>query len=388
MHDLLIALITLPLATSPDRLVIDEGFEAAVPDFHTYRATYAADRERSHTGAASLRVTPKDAPRGGAYFKLDGMIDLDRDYEFSAWVYSANDGGISLYISAAGEKGRFTVGRTGGGRKGKWVRLMGQVRRSDWRRTERQIMLAMVTTGVSWFDDVVLRETTLPDPPIQSWPSLEARLRSVADERVTRLAPDVSVTLDAKRAALAPDTKRAEVVVPDEPHAAIAEDSVLMFAVDATETMHVTGTLTLTHGDDLRPGLRAYVLCDSTLVAAPMVNASPWQSVGRSMTGPAPDIQGTQPPDDAELVTWCLPKGRHYVCIAGPHFRPAGLFRGLSLRGTARQPPAPRYQFALFSDTHVGSGRSTWMNVKLAGPVAAELTRTFSRSGMRASPSR
>ena len=314
MHCLLIALITFsPLATSPDRLVIDEGFEAGVPDFHTYRATYAADGERSRTGARSLRVTPKDGPRGGAYFRLDGMADFGRDYEFSAWVHSANDGGISLYISAAGEKGRFTVGRIGGGVKGKWVRLVGRVRRSDWRRTERQIMLAMITTGVSWFDDVVLRETTLPAPPIQSWPSLEARLRSVADERVTRLQPDVPVVLDAKRAALAPDMKRAEVVLPDEPHAAIAEDSVLMFAVDATEPMHVTGTLTLAPGDDLRPGLRAYVLCDSTLVAAPMVSASPWQSVGGRMTGPAPDIQGTQPPDDVELVTWRLSKDRHYV---------------------------------------------------------------------------
>ncbi|OGV64480.1 MAG: hypothetical protein A3K19_21360 [Lentisphaerae bacterium RIFOXYB12_FULL_65_16] len=40
------------------QLGIDEGFEGALPDFHTYQATYAADTARAHGGAQSLRVTP------------------------------------------------------------------------------------------------------------------------------------------------------------------------------------------------------------------------------------------------------------------------------------------------------------------------------------------
>ena len=370
-------LLSLCLAPGGDRVVIDEGFEAAIPDFHTYHATYAADRARAHTGAASLRVTPKDTPSGGAYFKLDGLVDFDRDYEFSAWTYAGADGGVSLYISAAGEKARFTVSRTGGGVKGKWVKLVGRLRRSAWKGAERQVMLAMITRGESWFDDVTLRATTFPDPPIESWPKLQAKLRSRADTRATPLGRGETVSLDAAAGALAPDLHRPEVVLPDQPHAAIGPDGVLTFALDVSQAAYVAATLSLEHGDNLRPGLRAYVLCDSTLVAAPMVTAAPWQSVGNAMTGPAPDVEGSRPPSTVTSVTWLMPKGRHYLTVAGPHFRAAGKFLRLSIRALTRKPERPEYQFALFSDTHVGQGRGTWMNVKLGGPVAAEFEGTL-----------
>ena len=96
--------------------------------------------------------------------------------------------------------------------------------------------------------------------------------------------------------------------------------------------LYVTGTLRLTPGNDLRPGLRAYVLSDDTVVAAPMVRAEAWESVGNRQTGPAPEIAGPVPPEEVELATWLLPAGRHYLTVAGPHFRSAGTFQELRLR--------------------------------------------------------
>ena len=378
MHRLLTFLFAvLPSVLLADPAAIDEGFEDAIPDFHTYRAGYVADTAHAHTGAKSLRVDPQDSPTGGAYFRLDGVIDTARDYEFSAWVWAGSDGAVSLYVSAAGEKGRFVVSRTGGGVKNKWVQLVGHIRRKQWQGADRQVMLAMTTKGTSWFDDVILRTTTLPDPPIEMWPTLEPKLRAAADGNVTALSRGREVTLGARRAALALDMKHAEVSVPRNAHITLAPDSVLTFAVDAPMPMYVTGTLSLTHGDDLRPGLRAYVFCDTTLVATPMVAAPPWQSIGGKITGSAPAIAGAVPPEQIELTKWLLPAGRHYLTIAGPHFRGAGLFRSLTIKALADTPRTPRYRFALFSDTHLGQGRSTWMNNKLCGAVGAELTHTF-----------
>lgn len=92
------------------------------------------------------------------------------------------------------------------------------------------------------------------------------------------------------------------------------------------------------------------------------------------MQGPVPDCEGARPPDRCDLTRWRLDKGRHYLTLAGPHFRDAGVFEHLELRAEQAAADAALYQFALFSDTHVGQGRSTWMNVKMDGPSAAELT--------------
>ena len=55
---LIIALPGALAAPSEDRCVIEEGFEGDLPDFHTYRAAYAADEAKAHAGTRCLRVTP------------------------------------------------------------------------------------------------------------------------------------------------------------------------------------------------------------------------------------------------------------------------------------------------------------------------------------------
>lgn len=364
------------LGTAFAQDTIDEGFEGVVPDFHTYQATYAADSARAHRGTQSLRVTPS-GETGGAYFRLDGKIDWRSDYEFTAWVCAGANGAVSLYISAADGKQRYTISRTGGGVAGQWVQLRGVVRAKQWRATDRDVMLAMTTRGESWFDDVVLRRTTLPDPAIEVWPRLEAALHAAADQRASTVRRGQRLVLDATRAAFAPDLTRPEVRTPDQPAIAIPAEGLLTFAVDTEEALVLTGTARLEPDADLRPGLRAYVLSGATVVAAPMLRAAPWRNVGNAETGPAPAVRGAPPAAEIPLVEWRLAKGRHYLTVAGPHTRPAGLFRQLELQGLERPAPEPLYEFALLADTHLGSGRSEWMNVKMNEPAIHELTQTL-----------
>jgi len=357
---------------------IDEGFEGALPDFHTYQATYAADATRAHSGAQSLHVTPAPTS-GGAYFRLDGKIDFARDYEFTAWVYAGTNGAASVYISAAGAEGgqRHTISRTGGGVAGQWVQLRGVVRARQWHPTDRQIMLALTTRGESWFDDVVLRPATVPDPASEVWPRLDAERRAAADRQATSLRRGQRLVLAASQAVLAPDIARPEVSTVTAAAVAVPAEGLLTFAVDATEALYVTGLVRLKPAADLRPGLRAYVLSDATVVAAPVVAAAPWRNVGNLETGPAPAVQGEKPGTEVPLVEWRLPKGRHYVTVAGPHFRSAGTFAGLELQALDRPAPEPLYQFALIADTHLGNGRSEWMNVKMDEPAIEELAQTL-----------
>ena len=136
-----------------------------------------------------------------------------------------------------------------------------------------------------------------------------------------------------------------------------------------------TGYNVLAHGSPeqidryLRPGLRVTVLWDDIVAAAPVVTAEPWQNEGNALTGPAPQITGTEPSQQVELTPCLLQPGRRYLMLAGPHFRAGGTFEGLELRILPREPQKPVYQFALLSDTHLGAGRATWMNVKMDGPA-------------------
>ncbi len=355
---------------------VDEGFEGVLPDFHTYQATYAADSTRAHGGTQSLRVTPT-GETGGAYFRLDGKIDWSSDYEFTAWVRAGADGAVSFYLSAADGKQRYTISRTGGGVAGQWVQLRGVVRAKQWRATDRDVMLAMTTRGESWFDDVVLRKTALPDPAIEVWPKLEAALHAAADPRASTVRRGQRLQLDATQAAFAPDLTRQDVSLPAAPAIAIPAEGLLTFAIDTEEALVLTGTAWLEPDAELRPGLRAYVLSDATVVAAPMLRAASWRNVGNAETGPAPAVRGEPPAVQVPLVEWRLPKGRHYLTVAGPHTRPAGLFRQLELQGLERPAPEPLYEFALLADTHLGSGRSEWMNVKMNGPAIQQLTQTL-----------
>lgn len=356
---------------------VDEGFEGALPDFHTYQASYTSDVSRAHGGKRSLRVTP-DKDFGGAYFKLDGTLDFASDYEFTLWACAGSNCAVSVYISASGGKERYTVASARGGVPGKWVRLRGVVRAKQWRPADRQFMLALTTRGgPSWFDDVALRKVVLPDPAIETWPKLEAELHAAADRRAVTLRRGQSVVLDATSAALAPDILRAEAQAVDTEAVAVPAEGLLTFAVEAAEPMVVTGAVRLEPDADLRPGLHAYVLSDTTVVGAPVVRAAPWRNVGGHETGPAPDVQGEKPAAEVRLTEWRLSKGRHYLTVAGPHTRPAGVFSRLELRALDRPAEEPLHTFALFADTHLGEGRPEWMNVKMDGPAVAELEQSL-----------
>ena len=361
---------------APDKVVLDEDFEGELPDFHTYRARYSADSPRAHSGTHSLRVTPT-AGSGGAYFRLDGVVDLESDYEFSAWVYAGDQQSVRFYISASDGKRRHTKSVISGGRAGQWVQLVGVLRGEDWKATDTDVMLAMSCTEESWFDDVSLRKTTLPDPPIDVYPQLIRALRGLADRSAVKISADTEITLRADSGALANGLQWPSTTRPDSPEVIVPPDGLLTFALDVPTPLYVTGTLRLTPDEDLRPGLRAYVLSDDTVVGAPMVKAEPWEGEGKALTGPAPSIIGTPPPDEVELATWLLSAGRHYLSVAGPHFRPSGTFQELRIRTVARTVEKPVYQFALLSDTHLASGRAVWMNTKLDGPSQDELGATL-----------
>jgi predicted phosphodiesterase len=359
-----------------DEVVINEGFEQAIPDFHTYQARYSADTARAHSGTHSLRVTPTQSS-GGAYFRLDGEVDLKSDYEFSAWVYAEKADAVRLYVSASDGQRRHTKGQVSGGQAGQWVQLVGTLRGKDWNATDKQVMLALSCSGEAWFDDVVLRKTRLPEPPISIYPQLVKSLHAAADQSVVRFSPGTTLTLQAHDGSLLDGFQSTSPSRPEGVQAVISPDGMLTFALDLAEPAYVTGTMQLAPDEDLRPGLRAYVLSDDAVVAAPMVAADAWEGEGKPLTGPAPKIAGTRPKDEVELATWLLPAGRHYLTVAGPHFRPAGTFRQLTLRSLPRSVEEPLYRFALLSDTHLGTGRAVWMNTKLDGPANEELGETL-----------
>ncbi len=358
------------LAQEEDVVMLEEGFEREIPDLHTYQAAYAGDDAHAHSGARSLLVTP-DGDSGGAYFRLDALLDRERDCEFSAWVYAGIDGGVQLYISASDGERRYTKATVTGGRAGEWVQLTGTLRAEEWRETDRDVMLAMVAGAPSWFDDVRLVATVVPDPPIEVYPRLQALLRSQADARAVTIEPGRELRVDGTDGALAADLARPEVVLPDTPGVHIRADGLLSFAVDVPEPLYLTGSVALRPDEDLRPGLRAYVLSDSTLVGAPMVVAPSWGPL--PVRDAVPDIQGEPPPERVELAEWLLPEGRHYLTVAGPHFRPAGEFLELRLRPTGRAVRAPVLSFAVIADTHLSPGRGAWMNVIMHEGAAATL---------------
>lgn len=379
-----LALSLAPVATcwsqppaAPDQVVLCEGFESELPDLHTYRAEYSTDTARAHSGTHSLRVTPT-APTGGAsYFRLDGVVDLDSDYEFSAWVYVGNGASIRLYISASDGGRRHTKASVAGGRAGQWVQLVGTLRGEEWNATDTDVMLAMSCSAECWFDDVTLRKTQLPDPPIRVYPQLAQKLRGLADRSPVEISAGIEITLHADNGALATGLQPGSIARPENARLTIPPDGLLTFALDVPAPLYVTGTLQLAPDADLRPGLRAYVLSDDTVVAAPMVAADAWEGEGNPLTGPAPSITGTPPPNDIQLATWLLPAGRHYLTVAGPHFRSAGTFQQLHIRALSRTVEQSLYEFALLSDTHFDSGRAVWMNTKLDGPSQQELAATL-----------
>jgi hypothetical protein len=164
----------------------------------------------------------------------------------------------------------------------------------------------------------------------------------------------------------------------------IGSDGLLVFALDVAEPVYVRGTLTLTPDDDRRPGLRAAILAEDALVAAPMLRAKDWGA--DRVTDSAPVVTGTAPSETIALGPFLLPAGRRYLTIAGPHFRAAGIFADLTLTITEQTVETPLTTFALITDTHLSlGGRPEWMNRKMSGvtaPMFEKTLRCLAREGI------
>ena len=213
---------------------------------------------------------------------------------------------------------------------------------------------------------------------LEAYPALVPQLQAVADKRTRPVVPRGTLTLTARDGAYAPDLARLDVETPGADAQRIAPDGLLTFTVETDAPRYVSGELELEPSSDLRPGLRASVLCDDTLIAAPMVVAPSWGI--DEITDPAPRVQGSPPPARVPVQRWLLPRGRHHLVIAGPHFRDAGRFRAMRLTSTDDGTPVeePLYRFALIGDTHVRfEGRHLWMNLKMGEAVTAEFGATL-----------
>ena len=361
------------------KTVINADFEKSIPpESATWRTDTAIDNTRAHAGKSSLRVSKKSGVADGTYYlTLDGKIDFNSNCDFSVWVYAEPGDNVGAYLSADdGSGARYTiVDATGTIEPGKWCQLSGTVPAGDWRRHDSAFRLNVRTKGTCWLDNFTFR-SGLPETPAQVWPKLKPALNTAADKRLSPLSPGGSLALDSRNAALAPDTATTATTLPADASTVIPAEGLLVFAIDAKDDLDITGSLTLEPDADLRPGIRATVLCDDTVIGAPSVKAAPWKgtsTAGSERPGPAPDIRGATPPSTVQLAPFRMSKGRHYITIAGPHIRPAGAFAKLELRAKERPAEKPLYTFGVFSDTHLGFGRSPWMNLKLNARSGDEL---------------
>lgn len=219
--------------------------------------------------------------------------------------------------------------------------------------------------------------------PLAVYPQIESRLRTIADVHALTLT-SAGLELMPSRGAFAPALDRLEAAAVKTPRQRITPDGLLTFAIDVPSSSWVSGDLMLASPDDRRPGLRAYVLCDSTLIGTPMVAAADWGV--KEITDAAPRVDGTRPSPSVPLAPWLMPAGRRYVTVAGPHFRDGGTFASLRLRVLDRSVEEPLYRFAFITDTHLRlNGREDWMNRKMGEATAPELGRTLNalaREGM------
>jgi len=212
------------------------------------------------------------------------------------------------------------------------------------------------------------------ESPLRIYPRIEPLLRARADEHTHQLSNGLE--LHSADGAFALGLDRVDVSRPRADRLRITPDGLLTFAIDVPRTSWVSAELTLEPDADLRPGLRATLLCDTTVIAAPMSVAPEWSV--REITDPAPRVAGSSPSRIVSLQPWLARRGRRYLTIAGPHFRPGGTFVSLTLRVLDRPVEEPLYQFTFISDTHVRrDGREEWMNQKMGEASAPELARTL-----------
>ncbi len=187
--------------------------------------------------------------------------------------------------------------------------------------------------------------------PVENWPALKALLHKEADKRPASLCRGSTLKLHASNAVLAPDLSVLEASPVGDATVDVPANGVLAIAFDVTEPMYITGSVTIAADpQDLRPGLRAYVLSDTTVVGAPMI----YQDVLEGHTQVDFDLPGDMPDEKTPLLKWLVAPGRHYMMVAGPHYRAAGVFKSLELRWLTDVPQTPKYTFVQMSDTHIG----------------------------------
>jgi predicted MPP superfamily phosphohydrolase len=233
------------------------------------------------------------------------------------------------------------------------------------------------TVGVTAGAACVLDRGLIADSPspLTIYPRLEARLRAKADNHPKALS-NSGLDLVASDGAFATALDEADVAEVHTRNLKIPPDGLLTFAIDVPSTTWVAGELTIDPADDLRPGLRVTTLCDATVIGTPMVRAAEWSV--KEITDAAPRLEGTRPAAMVSIGPWTMRAGRHYVTIAGPHFRDGGTFGRLRLQLLNRPVEDPLYSFAFITDTHVRlAGREDWMNRKMGDATAAELARTL-----------
>jgi hypothetical protein len=212
--------------------------------------------------------------------------------------------------------------------------------------------------------------------PLAAYPEVASRLRREAD-RQSREFSRAGLELSPSHGAFARALDVPEVSAGHARGQALAPDSLLTFAIDVADATYVAGELTVEPARDLRAGLRVSVLCDDTLVAAPMVAAPEWSV--KEVTDAAPRVVGPPPARTVSLAPWLLAKGRRYLTVAAPHFRDGGVVRSLLLRRVEGPVAPPLFRFALITDTHVRrEGREDWMNRKMGKDSAPEFARTLS----------
>ncbi|AWI09859.1 hypothetical protein CKA38_11910 [Ereboglobus luteus] len=289
-------------------IIVNADFEKGVPpEIKSFQSSVEIDTTRARSGNASLRVTKKDKTTWGtAFFNLDGLMNFPDGCEFSLWVYGERGSKISAYISAAdpGKSGRYTaVSAIGTIKNGQWSKLRGKIYPGDLGRGERDVRLIIRTHGTCWIDDVRLTSGSSTASPAQAWPEVETAMHKTASRRVTAIKPGDAVTLDARNAALVPDTALAQTTLPNDTAVAIPAEGILVFAIDAKDEITLAGTLQLEPDADLRPGLRATVLANNTVIAAPAVKAdAPWRDVRtEDRPGALPNITGQRPSPPSPL---------------------------------------------------------------------------------------
>ncbi|MAG70755.1 MAG: hypothetical protein CL471_10755 [Acidobacteria bacterium] len=136
---------------------------------------------------------------------------------------------------------------------------------------------------------------------LEAYPLLAPQLHALADQRARPMPRRGTLTLTAPDGAYALDLARLDVEEPGGTAQPIAPDGLLTFTVEADEPVYLSAELDLEPSDDLRPGLRATVLCDDTVIAAPNVVATlnghdHWDEVN--------DLQGIHHIQNAAVVEW------------------------------------------------------------------------------------